>query len=94
MKLINLKVRIKNPVFWVQVVGAFIITALGYNSLEPSDMTTWEGLINVIMGVFMNPYLLFLCAWNVWSALNDPTTEGIADSELALTYNEPKGSDE
>ncbi|WP_196029375.1 phage holin [Longicatena caecimuris] len=86
----NLKVRLKNPVFWVQIGGAFLLTALGYNAMQPQDLTTWEGLFNVIKGVFFNPYLLALCLWNMWSAANDPTTKGMKDSNLAKSYDEPK----
>lgn len=85
---INWKVRFKNPVFWVQVGCAFLLTALSYNVMQPQDLTTWEGLFNVIKGVFVNPYLLGLCILNVWTAANDPTTKGIADSERALQYKE------
>lgn len=86
---INWSVRFKNPLFWVHVIGAFLLCALAYNNLEPQDMTTWRGLFDLIVQVFKNPYLLVLCAWNVWGAINDPTTKGIADSERALTYEKP-----
>lgn len=87
---INWKTRLKNPVFWVQLAGAFILTALSYNMMKPQDLTTWEGLFNIIKGVFMNPYLLALCVWNMWSATNDPNTKGLVDSDNAMTYSEPK----
>lgn len=86
----NIKVRLKNPIFWVQLGGAFLLTALSYNMMQPQDLTTWNGLFNIVKGVFSNPYLLGLCIWNMWSAANDPTTKGIKDSELARTYAEPK----
>lgn len=89
MKL-NLKTRFKNPVFWIQIVGAFILSALAYNNMRPEDMTTWFGLGEMIKGVFLNPFLLATCLWNVWSAINDPTTKGVGDSEQALTYDKPK----
>lgn len=86
----NLKVRLKNPVFWVQVfVGAFA-TALAYAGLTAADMTTWAGVWGIIVGTISNPYCLFLVACNVWSALNDPTTSGMSDSQTALSYTEPK----
>ncbi len=58
--------------------------------MQPQDMTSWAGLFNVVKGVFLNPYLLGLCIWNMWSAANDPTTKGVRDSALAMTYDEPK----
>ena len=45
----------------------------------------WE----IIKGTVSNPYCLFLVACNVWSALNDPTTSGVTDSDRAKTYTEP-----
>ena len=90
MKKFNLPVRLKNPIFWVQIGGAFLLTALGYNLMEPQDLTTWDGLFNLIKGVLTNPYLLGLCIWNMWSAANDPTTKGLMDSKQALSYSKPK----
>lgn len=86
----NLKVRLRNPIFWVQLAGSFLLTALSYNMMQPQDLTTWEGLFNIVKGVFSNPYLLGLCIWNMWSAANDPTTAGLADSEQAKSYTAPK----
>lgn len=76
---IKVNERLKNPVFWVQVIGAGILAALGYNSLEPQSLTTWCSLWNLIKGVFANPYLLAIVIWNVWSAYNNPKTRGLTD---------------
>ena len=35
----NLKVRIKNPVFWVQIILGAFATALAYAGLTAADMT-------------------------------------------------------
>lgn len=67
----NWKIRIKNPVFWVQVLIGALATVLAYSGLTAADMTTWAGLWGVITGAFSNPYCLFLVASNVWNALND-----------------------
>lgn len=88
-KKFNIKVRVKNPVFWVQVAGAFLLSALAYNQMQPQDLTTWLGLYNLIVGVFKNPYLLTVCLWNAWSAGNDPTTGGLKDSRRVLCYEKP-----
>lgn len=88
MKL-NLKVRLINPVFWVQVLGSVGITALAYNSIQPQDLTTWDGVFHLAKGIVQNPYLIGLCAWNAWSTVNDPTTTGVTDSAQALEYTEP-----
>lgn len=86
----NLKIRLKNPIFWIQLVGSIVMTALAYNSMIPQDLTTWEGLLGLLKGIAQNPYLIVLCIWNAWEALNDPTTSGVTDSEQALGYEEPK----
>lgn len=86
---LNLKVRLNNPVFWVQVIGAVGITALAYNSMVPQDLTTWAGVGNLAATVIKNPYLVGLCLWNVWSSINDPTTTGVTDSTKALEYDKP-----
>lgn len=90
MKSINWKVRMKNPLFWVEVGLAVISTALVYNSLEPQDLTSWNGLGNLIVGIISNPYLLFMCGVSVFNAVNDPTTKGLKDSNNAINYSEPK----
>ena len=85
----NWKVRIKNPVFWVQIILGALATALAYAGLTAADITTWGGLLNVIVSTAKNPYCLFLIASNIWSALNDPTTSGLTDSDRAKTYEKP-----
>ena len=85
----NWKIRLKNPVFWVQIALGAFATALAYAGLTAADMTTWAGLWSVITGAFSNPYCLFLVASNVWNALNDPTTSGLTDSDRAKSYNVP-----
>ena len=85
----NLKVRIKNPVFWAQIMVGVGLTMLAYWGLSPEDMTTWGGLWSTILGTLKNPYCLLLIASNIWSALNDPTTSGLTDSDRAKQYDKP-----
>ena len=86
----NWKIRLKNPVFWVQVLTGALATVLAYSGLTAADMTTWAGLWGVITGAFSNPYCLFLVLSSVWNAVNDPTTKGVADSERARQYTIPQ----
>ena len=90
MNKINWIARIKNPIFWVQVVGTILLTALTYHSLQPADLTSWEGVGQLLWGILTNPYLLVSCLWGVWNAVNDPTTAGLKDSQAALSYTAPK----
>ena len=85
----NWKIRIKNPVFWVQIALGAFATALAYAGLTAADMTTWAGVWQIIKDTAANPYCLFLIACNVWSAFNDPTTSGLTDSDRAKSYNVP-----
>ena len=87
---LNWRVRLKNPLWWTQILGTMLLTALAYHQLEPSALTDWAALGAVIAGVVKNPYLLALCAWSAWGAINDPTVAGAGDSELAMQYTCPK----
>ena len=58
----NLKVRLRNPIFWIQLLLGIFATALAYAGLTASDMTTWGAVWEVLKGAFTNPYCLFLMA--------------------------------
>lgn len=88
----NFKVRFKNPVFIVQILLAIILPILSYAGLTAQDITTWETLGNLLLGAIKNPYVLSLVLSSVWACINDPTTYGIKDSALAMTYDTPKKS--
>lgn len=88
----NFKVRFKNPVFIVQIILAILTPILAYAGLTAQDITTWETLGNLLLGAVKNPYVLSLVAVSIWNAINDPTTAGVKDSRLAMTYTEPKKS--
>ncbi len=86
----NLKVRFKNPVFIAQMILAVLTPILAYAGLTVQDITTWKSLGDLILGAVSNPYVLGLVAVSVWNALTDPTTAGLGDSNLAMTYDKPK----
>lgn len=83
---INWKVRIKNPWFWIGLVGV-ILTAMG---VEPEMLTSWDAIKEAFLGLVSNPYMLggVICA--VLGVFIDPTTAKISDSKQALTYVAPK----
>lgn len=87
--MINLKIRLKNPVFWVQILLAVFTPILAYMGLTAQDLTTWVKLGEVILEAVSNPYVLALVIVSVWNAVNDPTTSGVTDSFNALTYDKP-----
>lgn len=87
---INWKVRVNNPLWWVQIVLAVLMPILAYAGIEASDVTTWATLGNLLLGAISNPYVLATVAVSVWNACNDPTVAGLSDSQQALTYAKPK----
>lgn len=82
----NLKVRIKNPWFWIGLLGV-IFTAMG---VSPDMFTSWEILWENILELVKNPFLLGSVGIAVLGVFIDPTTAGVGDSAQALTYSEPK----
>ena len=83
--MINWKVRIKNKNFWLAIIPAMIlliqvIAAVFDIRLDLGAMS--DKLIDVVNAVFVVLALLGI--------VTDPTTEGVGDSKLALTYEEPK----
>lgn len=82
---INWKVRIKNKNFWLAIIPAVILlvqavaAVFGY-VIDLGDLG--NKLIVVVNAVFV--------VLSILGIVTDPTTEGISDSNLALTYKEPK----
>lgn len=83
--MINWKVRIKNKAFWLSLIPALLllIQAVAYVfgiSLDLSEMG--DKLLAVVNALFAVLALL--------GVVNDPTTAGMSDSTLAMTYDKPK----
>ena len=83
--MINWKTRIKNKTWWLALIPALLILAqaiaapFGYQW----DFTVLDqqlaGIINALFAVLA-----------LMGIVQDPTTEGLGDSELAMTYDKPK----
>lgn len=82
----NIKVRVRNPWFWVGVVSV-AITAIG---VDPQTFTSWAAVWEGIKAVLSNPVQLVTMCLAVLSVFIDPTTAGVSDSEKALTYDAPR----
>ena len=89
MNRINWKVRIKNPVFWVQAAIAVILPILTYFGLTWEDMTSWAAIENLLLQAVKNPVVIAAVLASVWNAVNDPTTAGLKDSQRAMAYEKP-----
>lgn len=85
--MINMKLRLKNPVFLVQISLAIVLPIMGYFGISMEDITTFQKLGEVLFNAITNPYVLFLIGTSVMNAINDPTSKGLSDSERAKTYN-------
>ena len=93
MTNINWKVRLKNPNFWIGLVGVVISPILAYYGAALPEINTWKELGQIITDTLNNPYLVGSIASSVLGFLgvvNDPTTAGLSDSTRALTYTVPK----
>lgn len=83
--MINWKVRIKNKAFWLAFIPALLLLIQAVAGLfgYSLDLTeTGERLLYVVNAAFGLLAILGI--------VNDPTTAGLSDSYLAMTYNNPK----
>lgn len=83
---INWKVRIKNPYFWIGLLGV-ILAAMGVNA---EMFTSWQAVIDQAKAFISNPYMIGSVFMAVLGQILDPTTAGLKDSIQALEYNVPK----
>ena len=83
--MINWKVRIKNKTFWLALIPALLVliqcvaAPFGY-AWDFAGLQTQ--LIAIVNAVFVLLTILGIVV--------DPTTQGVRDSDLAMTYDEPK----
>lgn len=82
---INWTVRLKNKNFWITVIPAFLLLVQAVLAVFGVKIDAGEignKIIVVVDAVFV--------VLSVLGIVTDPTTAGISDSELAMTYTEPK----
>ena len=81
---INLKVRIRNKLFWLALIPAVLIlvqTVCALFGISAEITGLEEKLLNLVNAVFAVLAILGIVA--------DPTTEGLQDSDRAMTYEKP-----
>ncbi len=86
--MLNWKVRIKNKAFWLALVPALLLLIEAGAALVGVTIDLGE-LGNRLLS-FVNTAFVLLSLLGV---INDPTTQGLSDSSLAMTYKEPKQKD-
>lgn len=87
---INWTVRLKNPVWVAQVIAAIVLPLIVGVGLAWDDMTTWFTLGDTLIKALGNPVVVVSMLMSLFNVITDPTTAGITDSALALTYDKPK----
>lgn len=85
MSNINWIVRIKNQNFWISLIPAVlllvqVVAAVFGFTLELGELG--DKLLAVVNALF--------AVLTILGIVNDPTTAGVGDSKLAMTYTEPK----
>ncbi len=82
---INWKVRVKNKMFWITLIPAVLVliqavaSVFGF-TLDLGDIG--NKLVFLIEAIFV--------VLGILGIVIDPTTNGVTDSEQAMTYNSPK----
>ena len=82
--MINWKVRIKNPTFWISAIAALALVVQSVAELfgYTIDMSTMVGKLQMVV-----KYVFGFLA--IMGIVNDPTTSGVSDSERAMGYEVP-----
>ena len=83
--MINWKVRIRNKNFWLTLIPAVflliqVVAAVFGFTLELGELG--DKLLAVVNALF--------AVLTILGIVTDPTTAGIGDSKLAMTYTKPK----
>ena len=84
MNKINWKIRLRNKAFWLGAIPAALLlarSAAGVFGISLELDWLGERLLELVNALFA-----LLAALGV---VNDPTTEGLGDSERALAYTAP-----
>ena len=83
--MLNWKVRIRNKAFWLAMVPALLLLIQAGAAVVGVTIDLGE-LGNRLLS-FVNAAFVLLSLLGV---VNDPTTQGLSDSQRAMTYEKPK----
>ena len=84
MKNINWKVRFKNKAFWLALVPAVLLLVVQVAAVFGLQLDL-SGLQSQILAIVETVFVLLA----VLGIVQDPTTQGVSDSERARGYDEP-----
>jgi len=83
MKNINWKARLKSGPFWMGVISAVVAAVFAIIPMCGVELSvTADQVLNVATLVLMIPASIGI--------ISDPTTKGLSDSQMALTYDKPR----
>lgn len=83
--LINWKVRVANKNFWLTLIPAVLLLIQAVAA--PIGLVLDFGELGNQLLAIVNAVFAVLAILGI---VNDPTTDGMSDSELAMTYETPK----
>ena len=83
--MINWKVRLKNKTFWLTAVPAVLLLASQVLRLFGVEWD-YSGLAEQLTAIVGTSFAILA----LLGVVNDPTIQGVADSEQAMTYEAPK----
>ena len=83
--MINWQVRIKNKNFWLALIPAVLLLIQAVAKV--AGITLDLGVLGKDLLAVVNALFVVL---SILGVVADPTTEGPADSEQAMTYTAPK----
>lgn len=83
--MINWKVRIKNKNFWLAIIPALLLLIQVVASVFGYTLDLGE-LGNKLLAIVNAAFAVLA----ILGVVTDPTTAGITDSALAMTYETPK----
>lgn len=71
------KNRLKNPYFWLGLLGVFA-TSIGVNV---ENLTSWQALCQAMLDYISNPSLIVASVVAILGVFIDPSTKGIKDGD-------------
>ena len=83
--MINWKVRLASKAFWMAIIPALLLlvqaiaAVFGYTLALDGIEARLLDLVNAVFAVLV-----------ILGIVNDPTTAGLSDSKLAMSYTKPK----
>ena len=82
---INWKVRLKNKVFWITIIPMILLLVQQVLGLFGVSFEI-EGLTDCLVAIVSTLFSILA----IIGIIADPTTDGLSDSNQAMTYEVPK----